>query len=128
LEQLFKRLVFNILCNNSDDHLRNHGFLHHAGQGWRLSPAFDIVPQPDMGPAVPRRLTLGVGMDGSRDATLKNALSSSGVFGLSRERGRGIIAHMTKLFLSRWESIYTKNNVPEKDMATVSEAFVNHLR
>jgi serine/threonine-protein kinase HipA len=128
LEQLFKRLVFNILCNNSDDHLRNHGFLYLADQGWRLSPAFDIVPQPDMGPAVPRRLTLSVGMDGSRDATLKNALSSSGVFGIAQEQGRRIIQRMTKLFLSRWESIYTKNNVPKKDMAIVSEAFINHLR
>jgi serine/threonine-protein kinase HipA len=128
LEQLFKRLVFNILCNNSDDHLRDHGFLHHAGQGWRLSPAFDVVPQPDMGPKVPRLLTLGVGMDGSRNATLKNALSSSGVFGLSREQGRAIIKRMTKLFLSQWESIYTNNDVPEKDMTVLSEAFVNHLR
>jgi serine/threonine-protein kinase HipA len=128
LEQLFMRLVFNILCNNSDDHLRNHGFLYLADQGWRLSPAFDIVPQPDMGPKVPRLLTLGVGMDGSRDATLKNALSSGGVFGLTHEQGRTIIKRMTKLFLSQWESIYTENDVPQKDIAIVSEAFVNHLR
>jgi serine/threonine-protein kinase HipA len=128
LEQLFMRLVFNILCNNSDDHLRNLGFLYLADQGWRLSPAFDIVPQPDMGPRVPRLLTLGVGMDGSRDATLKNALSSSGVFGLTHDQGRRIIEGMTKLFLSLWESIYIENDVPKKDIAIVSEAFVNHLR
>jgi hypothetical protein len=73
-------------------------------------------------------LTLGVGMDGSRDATLKNALSSSGVFGLTHEQGQTIINRMTKLFLSQWKSIYTQNNVPRKDLAIVSEAFVNHLR
>lgn len=46
LEQLFRRVLFNILIGNRDDHLRNHGFLRE-GNGWRLSPAFDINPNPD---------------------------------------------------------------------------------
>jgi len=46
LEQLFRRVLFNILIGSRDDHLRNHGFLR-AGDGWRLSPAFDVNPNPD---------------------------------------------------------------------------------
>ncbi|MCE7032800.1 type II toxin-antitoxin system HipA family toxin [Lysobacter sp. GX 14042] len=46
LEQLFRRVLFNILIGNRDDHLRNHGFLR-AGDGWQLSPAFDVNPNPD---------------------------------------------------------------------------------
>lgn len=46
LEQLFRRVVFNVLVSNHDDHLRNHGFLREAG-GWRLAPAFDVNPSPD---------------------------------------------------------------------------------
>ncbi|MGO4147783.1 HipA domain-containing protein [Paenarthrobacter sp. YAF11_1] len=46
-EQLFRRIVFNIVVNNTDDHLRNHGFLRHH-TGWRLSPAFDVNPNPDV--------------------------------------------------------------------------------
>lgn len=46
LAQLYRRIVFSILIGNRDDHLRNHGFLRTAG-GWRLSPAFDINPNPD---------------------------------------------------------------------------------
>ncbi len=46
LEQLFRRVLFNILIGNRDDHLRNHGFLRE-GNGWRLSPAFDVNPDPD---------------------------------------------------------------------------------
>ncbi|HEU4773600.1 MAG TPA: HipA domain-containing protein [Lysobacter sp.] len=46
LEQLFRRVMFNILIGNRDDHLRNHGFLRQ-GNGWRLSPAFDVNPNPD---------------------------------------------------------------------------------
>ena len=128
LKQLFMRLIFNILCNNSDDHLRNHGFIHVAGQGWRLSPAYDIVPQPDMGPKMPRLLTLGVGMTGSREATLKNALSSCGVFGLTKEEGKKTIGRMKKIFVPQWEHIYLKYKVPRKDLPVLAEAFVNHLR
>lgn len=46
LEQLFRRAVFNVLVGNRDDHLRNHGFLRET-TGWRLSPAFDVNPNPD---------------------------------------------------------------------------------
>ena len=43
--ELWQRMVFNILCNNNDDPLRNHGFLWD-GKGWRLAPGYDIVPFP----------------------------------------------------------------------------------
>lgn len=46
LEELFGRVAFSIAVNNTDDHLRNHGFLR-AGGRWRLSPAFDVNPNPD---------------------------------------------------------------------------------
>ncbi|MBZ8139690.1 HipA domain protein [Rubrivivax gelatinosus] len=45
LAQLFRRLVFNVLVGNRDDHLRNHGFIRTA-TGWRLAPAFDVNPNP----------------------------------------------------------------------------------
>jgi serine/threonine-protein kinase HipA len=45
LAQLFRRVVFNVLVGNRDDHLRNHGFIREAS-GWRLSPAFDMNPNP----------------------------------------------------------------------------------
>jgi serine/threonine-protein kinase HipA len=48
LRWLFRRVVFNVLVGNRDDHLRNHGFLRAAG-GWRLAPAFDVNPSLDKG-------------------------------------------------------------------------------
>ena len=48
LQELWRRIAFSIAINNTDDHLRNHGFLHR-GNGWRLSPAFDVNPNPDLG-------------------------------------------------------------------------------
>jgi len=45
--------VFSVLIANTDDHLRNHGFLHESGRGWRLSPAYDLNPTPaDVRPRV----------------------------------------------------------------------------
>ena len=80
-KELWRRMVFNILCNNNDDHLRNHGFLWD-GKGWRLSPGYDIVPSPQV--SLERDLAIGVGRNG-RQATLRNALSDVASFGLSRE-------------------------------------------
>jgi serine/threonine-protein kinase HipA len=59
--QLWRRVVFNILISNTDDHLRNHGFLYDAG-GWRLAPAYDLNPVPlDIKPRV---LTTTIDEDG----------------------------------------------------------------
>ena len=50
LRQLWRRMAFTILISNTDDHLRNHGFLHERGESWILSPAFDLNPSPSPGP------------------------------------------------------------------------------
>ena len=65
LIQLFRRALFNIIIGNRDDHLRNHGFLRE-GNGWMLSPAFDVNPNPDKGEHV---LTID-GNDASPDSSL----------------------------------------------------------
>ena len=50
---LWRRVVFNVLISNTDDHLRNHGFLYEDHRGWRLSPAYDLNPVPvDIRPRV----------------------------------------------------------------------------
>ena len=51
LHELYRRILFNILVSNNDDHLQNHGFLYAGNNRWRLSPAFDINPQPLASPA-----------------------------------------------------------------------------
>ena len=53
LRALWRRMVFNVLISNTDDHLCNHGFLHLSGRGWTLSPAYDLNPTPtDLAPRV----------------------------------------------------------------------------
>ena len=70
--ELFRRMVFNVACGNRDDHLKNHALLHSA-EGWRLSPAFDILPQPDFYP----NQAISIGRSGtypSRSKCLSEAL------------------------------------------------------
>jgi len=47
IRELWKRIVFSVAVSNTDDHLRNHGFLLNPKEGWKLSPAYDINPNPD---------------------------------------------------------------------------------
>lgn len=102
--ELWQRMVFNILINNNDDHLRNHGFLW-AGSGWRLSPGYDIVPFPQV--SQERDLAIGVGSNG-RLATLRNALSEVASFGLTRAEAVATTRGMQRKVKSSWEKLCEK--------------------
>lgn len=73
--ELFGRMVFNAVCGNDDDHVRNHAIVFQAAQRkWRLAPAYDVVPNPS---ETPRYLTMQLALgrfDISRDAVLADAL------------------------------------------------------
>lgn len=60
LRQLWRRIAFSVLISNTDDHLRNHGFLRTSTAGWSLSPAFDLNPDPEPGP---KRLSTAIDYD-----------------------------------------------------------------
>jgi serine/threonine-protein kinase HipA len=106
LLELYKRMVFNILCNNSDDHLKNHGFLHN-GSGYGLSPAYDIVPSISGG--YTKYLTLIVGNFG-KVASLENALSNAEGFGMSQEEARKIICEMAEK-IRNWQDVFLQCGV-----------------
>lgn len=84
---LWKRLVFNILISNTDDHLRNHGFLYEKYKGWRLSPLYDVNPTPIE--IKPRILTTTIDLYDST-ASLDLALSVTKEFGLTQKEARRI--------------------------------------
>lgn len=95
LKELWSRIVFNMLVSNTDDHLRNHGFLLVPGKGWRLSPAYDMNPVPGAG-----GLCLNVSeTDNARDLEL--ARSVAGVFRVKRREAEEVIARMREV-VGRW--------------------------
>jgi serine/threonine-protein kinase HipA len=118
--ELFKRMVFNILVTNNDDHLRNHAFLYDAaGRGWRLSPLYDVVPSPEVG--TDRFLNLTVGPQG-RAARLDNALAGAGAFGIQRRAAARIIEELVSRTRT-WRNTFDACGVSERDSETVSGAF-----
>ena len=100
LAQLWRRLLFNVLICNTDDHLRNHGFLHAGGTSWSLAPAFDLNPQPDPGPT--QLSTFIDAADGS--ATVALALSVAPMFRLSAADARRTLGEVAAA-VSDWRQI-----------------------
>ncbi len=118
--ELFGRMVFNILVSNDDDHLRNHAFVWHPqARGWALSPLYDVVPKPQI--ATTRRLHLGVGKQG-RLATLDNALSESGRFGLARHKAQEIIERISAV-TREWRTVFNQLGVSDAECDKVATAF-----
>ena len=75
LQELWRRMSYNALVGNGDDHPRNHGLIQD-GTGWRLSKAFDVTPLPTFG----RVLAMGVAADGSQDCSAPSLLRSCSHF------------------------------------------------
>jgi serine/threonine-protein kinase HipA len=118
--ELFRRMVFNILVSNDDDHLRNHAFLYESeSQGWRLSPLYDVVPRPSA--SHERFLHLGVGQKG-RASTLDNALSGCAQFGLSSAEAAVLIDHIVRV-VREWKGCFEAFAVPGVQIDKVSTAF-----
>jgi serine/threonine-protein kinase HipA len=118
--ELWQRMVFNILCNNNDDHLRNHGFLWN-GKGWRLSPGYDIVPAPQV--TLERDLAIGVGRN-RRQATLSNALSDVASFGLSHDEAVAMARAMQQAVKNAWEDLFRRHGFTPAEIERLRTCFV----
>lgn len=124
LEELFARMVFNILVTNDDDHLRNHGLLWNADAlGWKLSPLYDVVPRPMY--ATERFLHLGIGPQG-RLATLTNAMGWAARFGLTQDKALHVVDRVWRV-VREWKNHFEAYGVPAAEIDQVASAF-RHAR
>jgi len=119
--ELFRRMVFNALISNSDDHPRNHAIIAME-RDWRLSPAYDLTPLPQIS-IEHRDLALECG-DMGRYANAGNLLSQSARFLLGPKEAEKIISDMERVVVKRWYDIARKEGVSEKDCANIAGAFV----
>lgn len=87
LQELFRRMCYNALVGNSDDHPRNHAIVWVEG-GWRLSPMYDVLPMLDEGPA--KTLAMAVGREGSQ-ISRANLLSHHAHFALARDHAEHLL-------------------------------------
>ena len=119
--ELFRRMTFNALISNTDDHPRNHAVIA-LDQDFRLSPAYDLTPIPQV--SVERRdLALAIG-DYGRYANANNLISQSPRFLLEREQAIRVVNEMEACVRARWYAVSRREGVTEHDCAQIARAFV----
>nr|WP_315480224.1 type II toxin-antitoxin system HipA family toxin [uncultured Rhodoferax sp.] len=110
-EELFKRMVFNILMDNTDDHERNHCLRLGFDGYYELAPAFDVVPSlQNLG-----YQAMVVGARGT-ESTLDNALSERKEFGLSAPRAQALVSEVAHA-VEQWQGHFRQQGVCAADMA-----------
>jgi serine/threonine-protein kinase HipA len=114
LAQLFRRLLFNVVAGNRDDHLRNHGFLRFV-DGWRLAPAFDMNPARA---AHPHSLSL----DGETvEQDLLTALSTHRLYALTEEDAYAMLKEVVEV-VSTWETEAAEAKIPAAERQIVASS------
>lgn len=115
LHQLWRRIIFNIAISNTDDHLRNHGFIL-TKNGWILSPAYDLNPSID-------KDGLALNIDTDNNALdFELAKSVGEYFRLSRTQMDSIIQEVTTV-VSQWKELATKTGIPRSEQELMEKAF-----
>ncbi|MEA3416131.1 MAG: type II toxin-antitoxin system HipA family toxin [Thermodesulfobacteriota bacterium] len=122
LQRLYRQMVFNVMIGNTDDHLKNFLMLHND-EGWRLSPAFDLVPNIGFN----REHVLRIGYD-SRPPDLETLLQEAGHFGLKRrQQALKMIMEVYKA-VSEWSKVFAAYNVPKKDYEAIGRDISKRLK
>jgi len=118
--ELFRRMAFNALISNTDDHPRNHAALA-PGNGWRLSPAYDLTPTPLMA-AERRDLAMACGAQG-RFANAANLLSECRRFLLDPAEAAGLVDEMEQIVTQEWYPLARAVGVSEQDCEAIHRAY-----
>ena len=120
-KELFRRMCFNALISNTDDHPRNHAIIAKDRE-WKLSPAYDLVPSPAVG--MERDLAMIVGDFGPR-ATAQNLVTQSNRFLISRDEAGVFVSDMEKCVRSQWYAVAREARVILRDCETIRNALEN---
>jgi serine/threonine-protein kinase HipA len=116
LTELWRRVVFGILISNTDDHLRNHGFLRSTSAGWSLSPAFDLNPNP-------RRREFSTSLSGGRARnSIAGALDVGPVFRLTSEGAQDVLEQVSGA-TSRWRETAKRAGISADSIEQLASAF-----
>lgn len=118
--ECWKRMLFNFLICNIDDHSRNHGFLQVGGDQWTLAPAFDLNPFIDKA-RVLKTLLLD---DGSRVENLQQIVAAGAIFGVGETMARESLGQMARV-IGQWRQVARSSQVgmKEADIREFSSAF-----
>jgi len=133
LRELWRRMAFNALVGNVDDHPLNHGLLHdgNAQRGWHLAPAFDITPansvvsrRPDEGPV----LSMATGADGSARTGVARLIAAAEHFGVDADSARAWLRTTAVLVATHWEPMLRKAAGPVMEDAARLDGLAAEVR
>jgi len=113
LRELFSRIVFNILCGNTDDHARNHAAFWN-GRQLSLTPAYDICPQSRSGQQASQAMLI---RNGDRSSHLATCIAAAPSFLLAREKAIAIINHQVNVIEHEWQAVCDEASLSEVDRA-----------
>ena len=118
LAELWTRMAYSVLIQNTDDHLRNHGFLRTANR-WSLAPAYDI--NPDAAPGGTLKTAIS-DLHGNA-LHISEVIDSAPLFQIDTAEAREALKVMAEIISDRWRSIAAELQMPAKDMRTLAPAF-----
>jgi serine/threonine-protein kinase HipA len=119
LRALWRRIVFNILISNVDDHLRNHAFLYSGSAGWRLSPAYDLNPIPiDIKPRV---LSTAIDLT-DPSASVDLAIDVAHYFSLDSDQAKTILKEVGSV-TAKWHKEASKYKIKKAEIDRMASAF-----
>ena len=118
LHELWRRVAFSILISNTDDHLRNHGFLRISSGGWELSPAFDLNPNPDPGP---KHLSTAID-EADTAARIETLMDVAPYFRLREDQARAVLGEVTEATL-QWRAVASERGLDRKAADGMAPAF-----
>jgi serine/threonine-protein kinase HipA len=118
LAQLWRRIAFSILISNTDDHLRNHGFLRLSTAGWSLAPAFDLNPEPALGP---RHLSTAIDFDRT-EARIETLMGVARDFRLGEREAEATLKEVGNATAS-WRRVAEERGLGRGAIEAMSPAF-----
>ena len=118
LQQLWRRMAFSVLISNTDDHLRNHGFLHERGESWTLSPAFDLNPNPDPGP---KYLSTAIDFTDTR-ASVDTLMGVAGYFRLDADAALVVLTAVVNA-VAAWRDVARSQGLTGREVELMKPAF-----
>jgi serine/threonine-protein kinase HipA len=114
-KQLFRRMVFNILIGNEDDHAKNHSCFWD-GRRLQLTPAYDLLPQRRAGMEGRQAMIVGALGPGGRESTVANALTSAARFGLDDDEAVALAREVQGVVQEQWEQQFAASGVPQREI------------
>ncbi len=115
LLELWTRMIFNICISNTDDHLRNHGFIL-GEDGWELSPCFDVNPDPNKD-----HMALSIGDETAK--SIENALDIAEYFRLSNAQSKESVRRIQSVISKNWEAEANKLQISRSEQEKMRSAF-----